>query len=71
MIRYRLVLVGEPPITVRSGYLLCAKPDWARLRASAKTLLESHPAYAAVRIYDGDQLVGEIARDRPFADAAE
>jgi hypothetical protein len=69
MIRYRLVLVGEPPITDRSGYLFCTKQDGAR--ASAKTLLESHPAYAAVRIYDGDRLVGEIARDRPFADAAE
>lgn len=69
MIRYRLVLVGEPPITDRSGYVFCAKPDG--VRASARSLLDSHPAYALVRIYEDGLLVGEIARDRPFADAAE
>ena len=69
MIRYRLVLVGEPPITDRSGYIFCTKQDGARV--SAKALLDSHPDYALVRIYEDGLLVGEVARARPFADAAK
>ena len=69
MIRYRLVLVGEPPIPDRAGYVFCSKQDGARV--SARTLLDSHPAYAVARIYADGLLVDEIIRDRPFADAAE
>ena len=69
MIRYRLVLVGEPPMTDRYGYVFCTKQDGARV--SARSLLDSHPAYARVRIYEDGLLVDEIARDRPYADAAE
>jgi len=69
MIRYRLVLVGEPPITDRYGYVFCTRQDGAR--ASARAVLDSHPAYAVVCIYRDGLLVGEITRDRPFAEAAE
>ena len=56
-------------MTDRYGYVFCTKQDGARV--SARSLLDSHPAYARVRIYEDGLLVDEIARDRPYADAAE
>jgi hypothetical protein len=69
MIRYRLVLVGEPPMADRYGYVFCTRRDAPH--AAARRLLDSHPAYAVVRIYQDGRLVGEIARGRPCAEAAE
>ena len=68
MNRYRLVLVPGAPAPEKSGYVFCADGEGAR--TAARQLLQSHPAYRAVRIHDGDLLVCEIARDRP-AEAAE
>jgi len=69
MNRYRLVLAPDPPLLEKSGYVFCA--DAKAAQAAAQTLLDAHFAHAVVRIYDGDDLVCEVERGFPRAEAAE
>ena len=65
MNRYRLLLVGEPPIPETSGYVFCAEGDGEGPRTAARSLLKSHPAYRSVQVYDDERLVCEIRREDP------
>ena len=60
---YKLVLIGRPPQSDLTGYVICGSDEQAR--AAARTLLQFHFEHLAVYAYEGERLVCEIIRDRP------